>query len=232
MSIRGFLELVQAPHIHSLTLHLSHADPGQLICQLHPCLKAVATKVPTLETLAIHCGELVPAGSVSDLSRQAVDTGGSLIAVVEPLLVLHRLRHITLDFHLFVLRLASDEVRRLAEAWPDVEELLVDIATVDGGRAGLESTIHFARCCPHLLVLHLPAMDLVVGVFRREGLEYPPGPHLLQDLDVKEVMFPRDAYLSHEMVEFIQRVFPRAVVPSIKHPIIVMEESRDHSRLV
>ena len=115
----------------------------------------------------------------------------------------------------------------------NLEELRVDITAVDSGRAGFESIVHFARCCPRLRVLRLPTMDLAIGAFQREGLEYPVEPHPLRDLDVKEVVFPREADLSYEMAEFIQRVFPNTAVPFVNHPIVVTdEESGDRSRLV
>ena len=238
-SIRHFMELVEGPHIHSLRLHASHddptqvinIDPRQLIHQSRTCLQIIATRLSTLETLSVVCARST-ARSPWDLSP-ALDTEGALMAIVEPLLSLRGLRHITLDFQPFILRLASDDLRRLAEAWMNLEELRVDITAVDSGRAGFESIVHFARCCPRLRVLRLPTMDLAIGAFQREGLEYPVEPHPLRDLDVKEVVFPREADLSYEMAEFIQRVFPNTAIPFVNHPIVVTdEESGDRSRLV
>ncbi|KAM5540962.1 hypothetical protein V8D89_005273 [Ganoderma adspersum] len=228
-AIRGLLEHVQAPHTHSLTLHVSHADPTQLIPSSRACLQVAATAFPALETLLAHSTRTTR-NPIWDFPT-ALDTEGALMAAVEPLLALRRLRHLTLDLQLFIFRVTSDDVRRFAEAWPDAEELLIDSATADGGRAGFESVLHFARRCPCLRALRLPAMDLAVGAF--EGLEYPNEPHVLRDLDVKEVVFPREADLSGEMTAFIQRVFPNTAVPFTQHLIVVTdEESGDRSRLV
>ncbi len=112
--------------------------------------------IPALDTLLVHCGT-----SISQISvlPAAVDTEGVLTAIDEHLLSL-RCLHITLNFQRSILQLAFDDVSMLSEAWPAVEELLIDVATVDGGSAGLESIIHFACCCPRLCVLRLSAMDL------------------------------------------------------------------------
>ncbi|KAI1787419.1 hypothetical protein LXA43DRAFT_713507 [Ganoderma leucocontextum] len=221
-SIRDLLERVQAPHVHSLALRVSQAEGRQLIRQANSCLHTVATRLSTLETLSVHCDRSTH-GAVWALPA-AWDARGALMAIVEPLLALRGLRHITLNFRLFILRLAPDDMRTLADAWPNIEELLIEVATVDGGRAGFESIIHFARRCPLLRALRLPAMDLAADAFER--VEYPAEPHLLRDLDVAEVLFPCEADLSREMTTFIQRVFPNAAIPFVKPPIVV-----DRSRL-
>ncbi|KAI1787414.1 hypothetical protein LXA43DRAFT_713039 [Ganoderma leucocontextum] len=233
--IEDLLDGLQAPHIHSLSLHVSRIDPRQAIEQPRRCLQTIATTFSTLEKLCVECAETPrhPSHYRIPFSATApLDTRAALMAIIEPLLSLSRLRHVSLSFPIFLLRLASDDVHRLSEAWPDIEDLRIDIATVDRGRAGLESTVHFAHRCPRLRALRLPAMDLAVDAF--EGLEYPAEPHLLRDLNVTEVLFPREADLSREiMATFIQRVFPNAVVPFAKRPSVVTdEESGDRSRLV
>ncbi|PIL25751.1 hypothetical protein GSI_11501 [Ganoderma sinense ZZ0214-1] len=141
----------------------------------------------------------------------------SLMAVIEPLLSLHRLRYIVLDFSPFVLQLSSDDILALSKAWPAVEELVIDVATAQSGRAGFESILHFARRCPCLQVLHLPVMVIEPGAF--EGLEYSAEPHPLRDLDIEEVVFPPGMDFSREKMDFIQRVFPNVAVASATHPI-------------
>ncbi|PIL25750.1 hypothetical protein GSI_11500 [Ganoderma sinense ZZ0214-1] len=228
-TIRDLLERVQAPHTHTLTLHVSHADPTQLIPSARASLQATASTFPALETLLVHSMRSMR-NPIWDFPV-ALDTEGAFISTIEPLLSLRRLGHLTLDFRLFILHLASDDVRKMAEAWPDVEEPVIEAASADGVRAGFESIVHFARGCPRLRALRLPAMDLAAGAFA--GLEYPKEPHALRDLDVAEVVFPREADLSGEMTGFIQRVFPKAAVPFAQHPIVVTdEESGDRSRLV
>ena len=214
-SARDLLQRVRAPQLRSLSLSVRQRDPQPLIRDATLCLQNIATKLSALETLLIHCDKSIR--SPFTFPGEALDTKGALGAILEPLLALRHLRHVTLNFKDFTFHIASDDMRRLAEAWPGVEELRIAVATVDGGRAGFESVVHFARRCPHLQVLHLPAMYLAVDAF--DELEYPAEPHPLQDLDVKEVVFPQGADLLGEMASFVQRVFPKAVVPFIKHSI-------------
>ena len=228
-AIRDLLQSLQAPHTHSLTLHASHADPTQLIPSSRACLQVAATAFPALETVLVHSTRTTR-NPIWDFPT-ALDTEGTLMGAIESLLALRSLRHLTLDLQLFSFRVTSDDIRRFAEAWPEAEELLIDATTADGGRAGFESVLHFARRCPRLRQLRLPALDIAVGAF--EGLEYPKEPHALRDLDVKEVVFSREADLEDEMTAFIQRVFPNAALPFAQHPIVVTdEESGDRSRLV
>ncbi|KAM5540973.1 hypothetical protein V8D89_005284 [Ganoderma adspersum] len=227
-TICNLVEWVHAPHTRSLGLNIPQIDARQLIPQSHRCLQSTVRKFPALERLTIHCTKFPPRSPHS----QALNTSGLLMAIVEPLLSLRGLRDITLHFSA-CLRLASDDLRMLAEAWPDVKELRVDVETVVGGRSGFESVLHFARRCPHLRVLRLPAMDLAHGAF--EGLEYPASSHPLRYLHVTKVVFPHGADLSREMVVFVQRVFPNAAERFVKRYCqIVMtgEESKDSLRLV
>ena len=222
-SICTLVECVLAPHTHSFALNIPQFDAQQLVHRSRQCLQTAARKFPAMERLSIRCTQFPPQSTTLDLSQVALDTSGPgpVMTIVEPLLSLRGLRDITLCFSAHF-RLASDDLRMLSEAWPGVEQLRIEVATVEGACAGFESILHFARRCPRLRTLRLPAMDLAPGAF--EGLEYPVSPHLLRDLDVAKVAFLHGADLSDEMAAFVQRVFPNAAEKFVKRQMAVTSE--------
>ena len=206
--IYDLVDWVLAPNIRSLELDVPQISSRQLIRESRRCLQSITRQFSTLERLTVHYTAFL---SFSPLYQAVM---GPFKAIVEPLWSLRGLREITLHFSA-CLQVTSDDLRMLSEAWPDVEELRIDVETVAGARAGFESILHFARGCPRLRVLRLPVMELPPGAF--EGLEYPAPSHPLRDLDVAKVVFQHDAGLLQEMAVFVQRVFPNAAERFVKH---------------
>ncbi|TBU60045.1 hypothetical protein BD310DRAFT_923761 [Dichomitus squalens] len=144
---------------------------------------------------------------------------GGLLDTMRPLLSLRSLRYLATRLPDYLVGTESD-LSLMADAWPDLVELHLVIWVYEGwslayiprserpygGR--LEGIAHFARKCPRLRVLHLPAMELAEESLG--AVEFPSESHGLCTLVIEKVLFPHGrADLAGQMSELVRRVFPR-----------------------
>ncbi|TBU23293.1 hypothetical protein BD311DRAFT_768733 [Dichomitus squalens] len=144
---------------------------------------------------------------------------GDLLDTMRPLLSLRSLRYLATRLPDYLVGTESD-LSLMADAWPDLVELHLVIWVYQGwsrayiprperpygGR--LEGIAHFARKCPRLRVLHLPAMELAEESLG--AVEFPSETHSLCTLIIEKVLFPHGrADLAGQMSELVRRVFPR-----------------------
>ena len=164
---------------------------------------------------------------------------GELMDTVRPLLSLRALRYlvIRLPSYLGLVGTESD-LAMMADAWPDIEELHLNIWTYNYGYGStstprrpdlpyggsLGGVAHFARKCPRLRVLHLSAMEMVEGALA--AVELPREPHDLRRLVIGQVLFPYEsADLVARMSEFVRKVFPRVATEFTQDQVSFEEKS-------
>ncbi|TBU23304.1 hypothetical protein BD311DRAFT_791745 [Dichomitus squalens] len=144
---------------------------------------------------------------------------GTLLDTMRPLLSLRSLRYLATRLPDYLVGTESN-LSLMADAWPDLVELHLVIWVYQGwsraytprperpygGR--LEGIAHFARKCPRLRVLHLPAMEIAEESLG--AVEFPSETHSLCTLVIEKVLFPHGrADLAGQMSELVRRVFPR-----------------------
>ena len=231
-NVDSFLANTDLPSLRSLTFSKIEHGPERLIHDGAQSFRTLSAKHPHITSLSINC--VSNAQLPFHHTYEPLPTGGTLMSMVEPLLSLHALRDVRLRFRIYLFDYTSADIRAFAEAWRDLETFQLEMVTREGPgcRAGFESVVHFAHNCPRLRGLHLPEMQFDLDREGLEGVVYPERAHPLREMDVAQVVFPKDMDLSAEMTEFVRRVFPFAAVPLVEHPIVVTDESGDWSRLV
>ncbi|TFK79380.1 hypothetical protein K466DRAFT_606186 [Polyporus arcularius HHB13444] len=232
--LTSFLDETELPQLRSFSAIVTQGGPADLASECASCFATLSRKYTRLTTLHVKRHRPSIPFTHSRLAMEPALAGSSLSFIVHPLLALHELRDVSLLLDGFIFPYSSSDIQSFAESWPNLESFRLEFVTQEEERAGFESLVHFARNCPLLRALHLPEMELTRDAL--EGVAYPEGqhPHPLRELDVAQVAFPGGLDLSHEVIRFTQRVFPRAATPLAEaHPIIVTdEESGDKSRVV
>ncbi|OCH92363.1 hypothetical protein OBBRIDRAFT_886301, partial [Obba rivulosa] len=86
-----------------------------------------------------------------------LSTTRSVLDVITPLLKLHDLRSVDLDFPFWRLTLCDEDVRAIGEAWPQLEQLRIDGSMRNS--PSIDSLVCIATLCPMLTILTLPSID-------------------------------------------------------------------------
>ena len=238
--LNALLENVLLPSLH--TLSVTGWDYGEPAAELAnaatQCFHTISTRHPSLSSLTV---SVAPGRTPS--SRSCVAYGfptvkdtfeGALLDLIHPLLSLSSLRTLSLGFpSYFDIACTSADWRAVAESLCALEAFHFRVWSYSGfaiqdrqrlqaqdrerPRGGpLSALAHFARCCPRLRVLHLPAMEMDVEV--SEGLASPRGvlhrndangPHGLRALVVPKVLLPPGrADLVGTVSEIVSAAFP------------------------
>ena len=232
--LNALLENVLLPSLH--TLSVTGWDYGEPAAELAnaatQCFHTISTRHPSLSSLTV---SVTPGRTPS--SRSCVAYGfptvkdtfkGALLDLVHPLLSLSSLRTLSLGFpSYFDITCTSADWRAVAESlraleafhlrvWPyfgfAIRDGPLSLRLKQRPRGGpLDALAHFARCCPRLRLLHLPAMEIGVGVAEPAlaALRRDDGSHGLRTLVIPRVLLPADRPdLAGTVSEIVSAAFP------------------------
>ncbi|KAM5540967.1 hypothetical protein V8D89_005278 [Ganoderma adspersum] len=185
------------------------------------CLNMFITgRFPSLTAFHWRCDQLGDRKYGYDGTR---DPGATLAELVEPLLSLPTLRHLSLYFSGPIIPYSAADFCRIAEAWPDLETLSLDSS--HGSGSGVEGHpvqygdrecfVPFARQCPHLRTLRIPRVKIELNV--GTSIVPFPTPHHLCDLNVETILCPEEpewdqSRLEEMLLDFVEDIFPFAAV--------------------
>ena len=231
-NLSTLLDTVRLPSMHSLSvIGWAYGEPaaelGKGALQCFRTISARQTSPTALTRLSVSAsfGRTPPSrGCVVYCIPFVKDTFVAPFRdVVHPLLSLSALRHFSLQLPgYFDFECRASDLRAVAEAFPAIETLHVRISPHGYGtprkrapeppRGGpLHALVHFARNCPRLRLLHLPAMKLADGSLPDLG---DSELHGLQTLIIPKVMIPRaQSRLAGKASEVVKSVFPLAASP-------------------
>ena len=240
-SVRQFLEGAHLPSLRILNITNTLSDES--IQNATAVLHAITHRLPHLTALHCHCRLPYAYPHRPHLGTPALVhiPGGSLAALLTPILPLRALQIVSFVLRGFLLPYTSADLRAAADAWPALSELCLEFGAVSDGEgcAGLEALAYLARACPHLRVLHLPVLVLRdPRALAREEEGLPAGGHgALRELELERVDFGADAdqeEMSRAMTAFVMRVFPRAagLSPAAPEIVVLDEETGGRSRVV
>ncbi|EJF61343.1 hypothetical protein DICSQDRAFT_180662 [Dichomitus squalens LYAD-421 SS1] len=222
-NLTTLLNSAHLPSLHTLSVTgwEGEDNASKLAMDAIQCLHAIS-RYKSITNLSIYT-TYTPQyeyGCVEDDIPEVQGTShGSLLDTMRPLLSLRSLRYLATRLPDYLVGTESD-LSLMADAWPDLVELHLVIWVYQGwsraytprperpygGR--LEGIAHFARKCPRLRVLHLPAMELAEESLG--AVEFPSETHSLCTLVIEKVLFPHGrADLAGQISELVRRVFPR-----------------------
>ncbi|KAM5530655.1 hypothetical protein V8D89_015676 [Ganoderma adspersum] len=222
-----------------------YGDPAaELAKAATQCFSTLADRYPSLASLRVsasHGRVPPPRGCVAyGISLINDAFAASLLDIVHPLLALSALRHLALGFpSYFDIVCTEADLRAVAEAFPALEAFHLRVWLYFGfafqndsddsdddrddrgdaperPRGGpLDALVHFARNCPRLRLLHLPAMEMAEGALASLGNKQPPSEsHGLRTFIIPRVMLPPGrADLAGRVLEVVREVFPLAASP-------------------
>ena len=232
--LNALLENVLLPSLH--TLSVTGWDYGEPAAELAnaatQCFHTISTRHPSLSSLTV---SVTPGRTPS--SRSCIAYGfptvkdtfkGALLDLVHPLLSLSSLRTLSLGFpSYFDIACTDADWRAVAESlraleafhlrvWSyfgfAIQDGLLGLRLKERPRGGpLDALAHFARCCPRLRVLHLPAMEMGVGVAEPAlaALRRDAEPHGLRTLVIPRVLLPAGRPdLAGTVSEIVSAAFP------------------------
>ena len=232
-NISALLDVILLPSMH--TLSISCWDYGEPAAELAKaathCFCTIANRHPSLSSLSVSTapGRMSPAPSRVDYRVKLVkDTfKGCLLNLIHPLLSLSALRALSLAFpSYFDIICTPADWRAVAESLRALEAFHLRIWLYFGfvvqdtpgsrrlqerPRGGpLDAIAHFARNCPRLRVLHLPAVELAeapgasLATFNDDD-----EPHGLRTLVIPKVLLPSGRTdLAGKVAEIVRGVFP------------------------
>ncbi|KAM5530656.1 hypothetical protein V8D89_015677 [Ganoderma adspersum] len=231
LNLSTLLNSVRLPSMHALSVTgWAYGEPAAELAQgATQCFKTISARQTSITSLSVSAssGRMPPRrGCVMRRIPLVKDTfEAPFLDIVGPLLSLSALRHLSLWLPgYFDLECTAADLRAVAESFPAIETLHLRILSHSYGtpregaperpRGGpLEALVHFARNCPRLRLLHLPAMEMAEGS--------PPlpelgdfEPHALQTLIIPKVLVPPGRVdLAGKVSEIVQGVFPLAASP-------------------
>ena len=220
-----FFTIVRLPSMHTLSMAgWEYGDPAaELASVATHVFHTLATRYPSITSLSISAtpGYVPPpVGCVYEGVKLVPDTvaDACLLDLVRPLLALAALRHLSLTFpSYFDIMCTEADLRAIAEAFTSLEAFHLEIPYYESRDPWLEFTngplpvpterprggpfvglVHFARSCPRLRVLHLPAMEMEMVAVAEEGLldsalavvGDEEQPHGLRTLVIPKVLLP------------------------------------------
>ena len=232
-NLNALFATTRLPSMHTLSLTgWEYGEPAaELAKAATECFRTLATQYPSLTSLAVSAtdGRAPPSRGCVVYGIPIVDAAfaASLLDIVHPLLALSALRSLELGFpSYFDIVCTEADLRAVAEAFPALEAFHLrvwpyfgfairndeDEDTPEPPRGGpLAALVHFARNCPRLRLLHLPAMEMAekplasLGDCDRQGCE----PHGLRTLVVPRVLLPPGrAEFAGRMAEVVRGAFP------------------------
>ena len=230
------LETIRLPSIHTLFIRgWNYSErAAELAKAATQCFCTLAAKQPFLTRLSVCAidGRVPPShGCVVGCVEHVPDAfEATLLDIMNPLLALSTLRHLDLGFpSYFDIACTAADLRAVAEAFPVLETFDLgvwpywafepqDAAAVAAERprgGPLYALMYFARNCPRLRLLHLPAMGMA------ETKEAPADSaddskcgrerelHGLQTLVIPKVLLPPGrADLAGKVEEVVRGIFP------------------------
>ncbi|KAM5540938.1 hypothetical protein V8D89_005249 [Ganoderma adspersum] len=245
-NLSALLENVLLPSLH--TLSVTGWDYGEQAAELAntvtQCFHTISAKHPFISSLTVSVapGRTPPSRSCLAYGFPTVkDTfKGALLDLVHPLLSLSSLRTLSLGFpSYFDIACTSADWRAVAESLRALEAFHLRVwpyfgfAIRDGScprererpRGGpLDALAHFARCCPRLRLLHLPALQVaedpvpVLTALHRDVDE----PHGLRTLIVPRVLLPAGRPdLVGTVSEVVRAAFPLVTSAFLEERFVV-----------
>ena len=241
--------IARLPSMHTLSMAgWEYGNPAaELASAATHVFRTLASRHPSLTSLSVSAtpGYVPPpVGCVYEGIKLVPDTvtDACLLDLVHPLLALAALRHLSLTFpSYFDIMCTEADLRAIAEAFTSLEAFHLEIPYYESRDPWLEFTngplpvpterprggpfvglVHFARSCPRLRVLHLPAMEMVAateegslggaGVGDEEWQSpHDPEQHGLQTLVLPKVLLPPGrADLAGKVSEVVGTAFPLA----------------------
>ncbi|KAM5540946.1 hypothetical protein V8D89_005257 [Ganoderma adspersum] len=225
----SLIAFTEAPRLRNLSIDSSHQDSVNLRTELLQCLDPLVSRFPSLTAFEWRCWQFNSWRSGYHGSRDPCTT---LAELIEPLLSLRALRDLSLDVDGPIVPYSSTDFRRMAEAWPDLEALSLNLdhpldSESAGGRDGLiqyanvDSLASFARICPRLHKLRIPRVFIdsitdIPSLVPPSESEYPAAGRQLRLLQVGKLLCPggpgwRDGPRMNEVFrEMMMPVFPFA----------------------
>nr|VWP01852.1 CipA [Ganoderma boninense] len=192
-SMRGLLRTLRAPRIQDLVLD-AREKGGEPACDAHRDLFRDMPTAPfacSLQKFSYHSG---PA-KYGPPHHQVHPNRTSFLELIHPLLSLKQLRRVSIICHWEEVGLGDEEVLAAAEAWRDVEELM--LAPLEryqeplAERSLRPTTLclpHLHRLCPNLSFLALPIDMETPEVSVPSGIDGTEGqnlrPHRLKRFDI------------------------------------------------
>ncbi|PIL25793.1 hypothetical protein GSI_11543 [Ganoderma sinense ZZ0214-1] len=240
-NLSTLLDTIRLPSMHMLSVTgWEHGDPvTELVKAATQCFRTLASRHPSITSLSVSATH----GRVPS-SRGCIVFGipliedafpASLLDIVHPLLALTTLHRLELGFpSYFDIACTETDLRAIAEAFPALETFHLRVwpyfgfALRDGSnndppervRGGqLEALRYFARNCPRLQVLHLPAMEMTewtLTLAESLGDRQPQSRELhgLRTLVIPRVLLPAGRVdIAGRVSEVVRGVFPLAVSP-------------------
>ncbi|KAM5538837.1 hypothetical protein V8D89_007559 [Ganoderma adspersum] len=214
--MRGLLRTLRAPHLQELVLDAreKREDPAR---DAHRDLFRDIQTAPfarSLQRFNYHSGP----NNCSPHQHSVQPNRTSLLDLIHPLLSLRQLRRVSIVCHWEEMALRDDEVLAIAEAWRDVEELMLALleryqepSSDRSHRPAPLSLSHLHRLCPNLSFLALPIdmenPDTSVPSDDIESRNFPP--HRLKRLDIlgyRSLMTPQEDL--EALARYLKQAFP------------------------
>ena len=224
---------MEAPSLRKLSIDSSHLDSANLRTEVLKCLDPLVSRFPSLTAFEWRCWQF---NSWRSGYRGSRDPCTTLAELTEPLLSFRTLRDVSLDVDGPIVPYSSTDLRRMAEAWPDLETLSLNLDHPDpldsesaGSRDGLiqyanvDSFVSFARLCPRLRELRIPRVLIdsitdIPSLVPPSGSEHPGAGRQLRLLRVGKLLCPeapgwKDEEKMNEVFrKMIMTIFPFAAV--------------------
>ncbi|PIL25774.1 hypothetical protein GSI_11524 [Ganoderma sinense ZZ0214-1] len=177
---------MDAPCLRNLSLNSFHPDSLSLRAELSQCLHPLVARFPSLTGFHWRCSQESDRSYGYYGSR---NPNGTLAELLEPLFSLRPLRDVSLRLSGPIVPYSSTDFKRMAEAWPALETLALDLDHPDSvdldpryrrlvphwtgsappvQQADLGAFVAFARHCPRLHTVRIPRvwMESITNVPR------------------------------------------------------------------
>ena len=245
--LTAFINDTHLPALRVLSTHVIQHDTTDLMPDTEAALHAIASRLPHLTSLRVSCEPQYRVAPDLGIPQPVSVPGGFFGTLLAPLASLHQLHRVDFAFQRFFLSYSDSNLRDIANAWPELEELRLAFGTTDSTpndtahRASFSAVVHLAYHCPRLRSLHLPAVELrAEALTAADEVVLPNGHPALYELELERVVFMSNdddeaEALSHEMTKFMQRAFPRTTPSSSSSapPIVILDEGTGgRSRLI
>ncbi|KAI1787410.1 hypothetical protein LXA43DRAFT_1165746 [Ganoderma leucocontextum] len=246
-NLSSLLDTTLLPSMH--TLSVTGWDYGEPAAELAKaatqCLRTISARHATISSLSMSAapGRVPPSSGWIPFGMKVVTDAfeGHLLDLVRPLLSLSALRNLSLGFPTyFDIACTAADLRAVAESFRALESFHLriwpyfgfairgnSVAARERPRGGpLEALAHFARGCPRLRLLHLPAMSVTgeapaMPVVDDEPTHEPH--HALRSLVIPRVLLPAGGTdLAGRVSELVGAAFP-LVASAFRPERLVME---------
>ena len=209
--MRNTLTSCDMPCIKAMTLETDSFFINDVVS----CLSAVTDrKYPHLRALDIKCYPTRGSWDATATTRRKMlpIAPATLFQCIQPLLGLHRLHDVSIDFSGFLLSPPS-ELRPLAEAWPALERLSLSFKSAECYPDFGATLLALAENCPCLKSLRLPVMSYDEWAIKRatSHCAMRPTAHLLRELYVQQVLnIPKGRPFMYSPEMLVGMLFPEA----------------------